>query len=333
MVSRPNRRTFLKTGVAVGVATLAAPALAKAPINIRFSHIMQPSGHPKGEAAEMFKTLVAQRMGGDVVVEVFPNASLFNDEKVLEAMALGDVQMAAPALSKFETFTKAFQVFDLPFIFKDDAAVSQFEDSKTGLAMLASLKTQGLTGLAYWRNGMKQLSANKPLLMPADIKGLKIRIQPSEIIQAQFEVLGANPQKMAFPEVYGALQTGVVDGCENPWTNIYKQKFYEVQDGFTASNHGVIDYAVVADSAFWNGLPPDVRKELEAILVEVTAFERKRALELDLQSRDKLVSLGTTIRELNETQRAAWVAAVQPVWQRFSGQIGPDIVQAAAARS
>lgn len=325
-----NRRTLLASAAVAGVSALAAPALARGPINIRFSHIMQPSGHPKGEAAEKFRMLVEERLGGDVAVEVFSNASLFNDEKVLEAMALGDVQIAAPALSKFETFTKAFQVFDLPFIFRDDQHVSDFEDGETGRNLLQSLESQGLVGLAFWRNGLKQLSANKPILLPEDVKGLKFRIQPSEIIQAQFEALGANPQKMAFPEVYGALQTGVVDGCENPWTNIYKQKFYEVQEGFTASNHGVIDYAVVADSAFWSLLDADVRSELEDIMTEVTAFERNRALELDLSSRGKLEEMGVTIRELTDEQRNAWVDAVQPVWERFAPAIGEDIVSAAA---
>lgn len=326
-----TRRTTLKFALAAGGAALAAPALARGPQVIRFSHIMQPQGHPKGEAAEMMKTMVAERMGGDVELEVFSNASLFNDEKVLEAMALGDVQLAAPALSKFDTFTKVFRVFDLPFIFKDDAAVSAFEDSDTGKDMLASLSEQGLVGLAFWRNGLKQLSANKPLLMPEDARGLKFRIQPSPVIEAQFKELGANPQKMAFPEVYGALQTGVVDGCENPWTNIWKQKFYEVQDGFTATNHGVIDYAVVADMAFWNGLDNDVRTELESIMTEVTEFERNRALELDMESLESLKAAGTEIRELTAEQRAAWVEAMRPVWDQFSDEIGADIIDAAAA--
>lgn len=325
-----TRRTLLQMGSAACAASLAAPALGRAPITIRFSHIVAAEGHPKGEAARWFADQVADRLGGEVVVEIYPNGTLFNDEKVLEAMVLGDVQLAAPSLSKFETLTKVFRLFDLPFLFEDETAIDRFQDGLTGQRMLGELDRHGFKGLAYWRNGLKQLSANRPLLWPEDARGLKFRIQPSDVIQAQFEALGANPQKMAYPEVYGALQTGVVDGQENTWTNIWKSKFWEVQEGFTASNHGVIDYAVVADARFWGQLPGDVRVALESILAEATAMERRRAAELDAQSRGLIEAQGVPVRELTPEQRQAWIEAMQPVWDRFRGEIGEDIVAAVA---
>ncbi len=316
---------------AASAIALTAGLAAAEPITIRFSHIVAASGHPKGEAVEMFREMVAERLAGRVEVEVFPNASLYNDEKVLEAIALGNVEMAAPALSKFETFTPAFRVFDLPFLFENEDAVDAFQTSGPGQELLASLEDGGFVGLGYWRNGLKQISANVPLIEPSDAAGLKFRIQPSDVIQAQFQALGANPQKMAYPEVYGALSSGVVDGQENTWTNIYKSKFFEVQDGFTESDHGVIDYAVVASADFWNGLPDDIRDELTTILVEVTAEEKRLARSLNDEARAAVQAAGSEIRTLTPEQRAAWQEAMRPVWDRFSDEIGTDLIDAALA--
>ena len=208
-----------------------------------------------------------------------------------------------------------------------------FQNSEAGQELLASLEDRGFVGLGYWRNGMKQISANRPLIEPADAAGLKFRIQPSPVIQAQFEALGANPQKMAYPEVYGALSSGVVDGQENTWTNIYKSKFFEVQDGFTESNHGVIDYAVVASADFWNGLPDDIRGELTAILEEVTAEEKRLARSLNDEAKAKVQEAGVEVRTLTPEQRAAWEEAMRPVWDRFADEIGTDLVDAARSAS
>ena len=217
---------------------------------IKFAHVTNADKHPKGIAASLFAERVNAEMDGKLCVEVFPNSTLYDDDKVLEAMLAGDVQLAAPSLSKFETFTKKYRLFDLPFVFDDINAVDRYQNSEDGQALLDAMQRKGLQGLEFWHSGMKQLSANKPLLMPEDAKGLKFRIQPSDVLQAQFEALGANPQKMAFSEVYGALQTGVVDGQENTWSNTYGQKFFEVQDGVTETNHGVLDYMVVASTDF-----------------------------------------------------------------------------------
>jgi C4-dicarboxylate-binding protein DctP len=216
-------------GLMAGLGLASAPAGAE--ILIKFSHVVAEKGQPKGEAAAEFAARVNKELAGEVKVEVYPNSQLYNDDKVLQAMLLGDVQMAAPSLSKFEQYTLKYRVFDLPFLFNDIAAVDRFQHSATGQKLLTAMEDKGLTGLAYWHNGMKEMSANKPLLVPADAKGLKFRIQESDVLQAQFEALGANPQKMAFSEVYGALQQGVVDGQENTWSNIYTKKFMRFRTG------------------------------------------------------------------------------------------------------
>jgi C4-dicarboxylate-binding protein DctP len=318
---------FLSTALLAGLALPAAEAGAE--IVIKFSHVVAEST-PKGQGALLFKKLAEERLPGEVKVEVYPNSQLFGDAKEMEALALGDVQIIAPSLSKFDKFTKQLQVFDLPFLFDDIAAVDRFQQSDDGKQLLTSMEDLGYVGLGYWHNGMKQLSANKPLRTPADAGGLKFRIQASDVLLAQFEALDANPQKMAFAEVYQALQVGTVDGQENTWSNIYTQKFFEVQPYITETNHGVIDYMVVTNSEFWNGLPEDIRTELEAIMAEVTAEVNKLAEDLNQQDKQKIVDSGNSeIITLTPEQRAEWVSAMQPVWDQFREDIGQDLIDAA----
>ncbi len=323
-------RGFLLSAAFAATAVSGIAARA-GEIVIKFSHVVSPTNHPKGVGAQLFADCVNERLKGKARVEVYPNSQLYNDNKVLEALLLGDVQMAAPSLSKFERFTKKYRVFDLPFLFKNIEAVDRFQKSEVGQKLLHAMDDKGLVGLAYWHNGMKQLSANRPLLWPEDAKGLKFRIQQSDVLQAQFEALGAVPQKMAFSEVYGALQQGVVDGQENTWTNIYTKKFYEVQDGITETNHGLIDYLVVTSKEFWDGLPDDVRAGVKQCLDEATAKEQAMAGKLNEEAKAKIIAAGTVVRELTPEQREAWVKAMKPVWEKFKGDIGEDVIQAALA--
>ncbi|RED50844.1 TRAP transporter substrate-binding protein [Aestuariispira insulae] len=320
---------MLKLGVAAAAMIAASLSAQAEEIVIKFSHVVAASGHPKGEAAALFAERVNERMKGKVRVEVYPNSQLFNDNKVMEALLLGDVQMAAPSLSKMEKYTKKFRIFDLPFLFKDVNAVDRFQASAEGKALLNAAEGKGVKGLAYWHNGMKQMSANKPLISPADASGLKFRIQTSDVLEAQFRALDANPQKMAFSEVYGALQTGVVDGQENTWSNIYTKKFFEVQDGITETDHGILDYIVITSSDFWNGLPTDIRAELEQILTEVTNERNTLSTQINLENKQKVVAAGTEVRKLTDEQRAKWVEAMKPVWAEFEGDIGSDLINAA----
>ena len=299
-------------------------------IVIKFSHVTTEATQ-KGKAAVQLMNRVNDEMNGKACMEVFPNSTLYNDDAVLEAMLQGDVQLAAPSLSKFEQFTKVFRLFDIPFMFKNMAAVDEFQNSEAGQAMKESMVRRGLLGLEFWHNGMKQFSANKPLINPSDATGLKFRIQPSEVIKAQIAALNASPQPMAFSEVYGALQTGVVDGQENTWSNIYTKKFFEVQDGVTETNHGLIDYMLVTSVDFWDGLPDDVRTQLTTIINEVTVKNNAEGGDTDAKARQAVLDAGTTIRELTAEQRQAWVDAMKPVWGQFLEDIGQENIDAAQA--
>jgi C4-dicarboxylate-binding protein DctP len=313
-------------GIILGVTQANAD-----PIVVKFSHVVAENT-PKGQGALLFKKLAEERLPGKVSVEVYPNSQLFGDAKEMEALALGDVQLIAPSLSKFDRFTKQVQVFDLPFLFDDIAAVDRFQASPEGRELLNAIADKGYTGLAYWHNGLKQLSANTPLRNPEDAAGLKFRIQASDVLLAQFEALKANPQKMAFAEVYQALQTGAIDGQENTWSNIYSQKFFEVQKYITESNHGALDYMVVTNTDFWNGLPDDVRDELTKIMDEVTIEVNRIANEFNERDKQKIVESGRAeIIALTPEEVAAWRAAMAPVYDRFRDEIGADLIKAAQA--
>ncbi|WP_027132786.1 TRAP transporter substrate-binding protein [Geminicoccus roseus] len=304
---------------------------AQAVETIKFSHVVADNT-PKGQAALKFKERAEALLPGEVEVEVYPNSQLFGDAKEMEALALGDVQMIAPSLSKFDRFTKKLQVFDLPFLFDDIQAVDRFQSSEVGQGLLTELEDMGFIGLAYWHNGMKQLSAKQPLIEPKDAEGLKFRVQNSDVLVAQFQAVGAVPQKMAFAEVYQALQVGTVDGQENTWSNSFSQKYQEVQSDFTISNHGLVDYAVVVNAEWWNGLSDEVRAGLTTALEEATALNNEIAEKLNQDARAKIAeSNGVTIHELTPEQRAAWVEAMQPVWKQFEEDIGADLIEAAAS--
>ncbi|MGO1118130.1 TRAP transporter substrate-binding protein [Rhodovibrionaceae bacterium A322] len=322
---------FAATTTGSSSVAQASEACQPGEIVIKFSHVTNTDRHPKGIAASLLEQRVNDEMNGKACMEVYPNSQLYNDNKVLEALLLGDVQMAAPSLSKFEKYTKKFRIFDLPFMFNDIAAVERFQASEGGQALKNSMRKKGLLGLEFWHNGMKQLSATKPLLVPADAEGLKFRIQASDVLKAQFEAVGGNPQKMSFKEVYGALQTGVIQGQENTWSNIYGKKFFEVQDGVTESNHGIIDYLVVTSTEWWDGLPGDVRDQLQTILAEVTATRNSESTAINEQNKELIIKAGGTVRQLTPEQRAMWVEAMKPVWAQFEGDVGADTIAAAQA--
>jgi C4-dicarboxylate-binding protein DctP len=322
-----------KVGIAFAVIAMlvAAPAVKADEIVIKFSHVVAENT-PKGQAANKFKALVEQRLAGKVKVEVFPNSQLFNDNTVLGAMLLGDVQLAAPSLSKFGKYTKKLPIFDLTFLFKDIQAAERFQQGPAGQKLLMSMKDKGLIGLGYLHNGTKQLSASKALRVPADAKGLKFRIQTSDVLAAQFEAVDALPLKKAFSEVFTLLQTKAIDGQENTWSNIYSKKFFEVQDYITESNHGLIDYLVVTSAEFWDGLPADIRTEVKKSLDEAIAFGNKVALDKAVSDRKLIMDSGRTkILQLSDSERKKWVEVMKPVWKKFEDQIGKDLIDAAVA--
>ncbi len=320
---------FIALTLAAATLLSTSVAVQAAPIKIKFSHVVAEST-PKGVGGKMFKELVEKRLAGKVVVEVYPNSQLYDDKKVMEALLLGDVQMAAPSLAKFGKYTKKLQVFDLPFLFDDLEALERFQNGDMGKQLLQSMSKKGYLGLAYWHNGMKQLSGNTALRTPEDINGLKCRIQQSDVLQAQFEAVGVNPQKLAFAEVYNALQTGVVDCAENPWSNIFSKKFHEVQKYISETNHGALDYLLVTNAGFWKKLPDDIRTELEKIIAEVTLEVNKQAYDLAMESRQKVIDSGRSeVLTLTKEEVAKWRKAMKPVWDEFEKQIGKDVIEAA----
>ena len=308
-------------------------ASAQTPIVIKLSHVVAENT-PKGLASLKFKELAEKKLPGKVQIQVFPNSQLFGDAKELEALLLNDVQIINPSLSKFDRYTKKIQVFDLPFLFKDSKSAQSFQGSKEGQALLKSMEDKGLIGLAYWANGMRHFAANKDFTVPADIKGLKFRIQASDVYESIMKAFGASGQKMAFAEVYQGLQTGVVDGQENTFSNMYSQKFHEVQKTIVETNHGILDYMVVVNAKWWNGLPADIKKGLTEAMNEATVYNNKISQEKNDEARKAIVDSGKTkIKILTDAQLAEWKKAVAPVYAQFKNDIGADLIKAAQSHS
>ncbi|WMS44243.1 DctP family TRAP transporter solute-binding subunit [Acuticoccus sp. MNP-M23] len=326
-------KSVLGAAVAALVIT-TAPAIANCDDGetvIKFSHVVAETGHPKGEFATELASRINDEMNGKACMQVFPSSQLYDDDKVMEALLLGDVQLAAPSLSKFGAYTRVLGVFDLPFVFQNVAAMERFLATDEGKSLLTSMEDVGYVGLGYIYNGMKQFSADKPLIQPTDAEGLKFRIQTSDIAAAMIEALGANAQKLAFNEVYGALQQGVVDGQENTYTNIYQQKFFEVQDGITETNHQMLSYFMVTTQDFLDSLDDDTRTQFLTLVDEVSVKMNGLANSLNDQAKENIIAAGGTIRTLDTDQRQAWVDAMKPVWGEFEEEIGKNIIDAAVA--
>jgi C4-dicarboxylate-binding protein DctP len=316
-------------GIFVAAALLLAGAPAQAqPILIKFSHVVAPDT-PKGRAAEHFRKLVEERTRGAVKVEVYPNSQLYKDKEELEALQLGSVQMLAPSLAKFGPLgAREFEVFDLPYLFDGYESLHKVTQGPVGRGMLQRLADKGIVGLDFWDNGFKALSANKPLRKPADARGLKLRIQSSKVLEAQMRALRALPQVMAFSEVYAGLQTGVVDGTENPPSNFYTQKMHEVQKHLALTDHGYLGYAVIANKRFWDGLSADVRKTLEACMAESTKFANEIAKAENDQALAMVRASGRTdVIALSAAEKAEWRAALLPVHREMAGKIGKDLLE------
>ncbi len=328
------RRTWVQAAaatVAMAAALCAAPAaLAQAPIVIKFSHVVAPDT-PKGKGAQRFKELAEERTKGKVKVELYPNSQLYKDKEELEALQLGSVQMLAPSLAKFGPLgAKEFEVFDLPFLFKDSAAFRGITEGPLGVELFNKLESKGIHGLAYWDNGFHIMSANKPLHAVADFKGLKMRIQSSKVLDAQMRALGAIPQVMAFSELYQALQSGVVDGTEGVPSNFYTQKIYEVQKHITLSNHGHLAYAVIVTKKFWDGLPADIRTTLEGAVKDSTTYANAIAATENGVALEKIKASGkTTIYTPTAAEQTEWKKALMPVHKEMESRVGKATIEAA----
>ena len=306
---------------------LGSPAAAQKPIVIQFSHVVAPNT-PKGKAADKFKQLAESYTRGKVKVEVFPNSSLYKDNEELQALQLGAVQMLAPSLAKFGPLgVREFEVFDLPYILPNKRVLRAITEGSLGKKLLGRLEGKNIKGLAYWDNGFKIMSANRPLHMPDDFRGLKMRVQPSRVIEAQMRALGAVPQHIVFSEVYQALQTGAVDGTENPPSNMYTQRMNEVQKHATVSYHGYLGYAVIVNKKFWDGLPADVRETLERAMAEATTYANEIAQQENDDALEAIRKSGrTTVHELSAEERAGWGKALEPVTRNLAARLGKELI-------
>ena len=313
--------------LAAALADAGAQAQAQSPIVIKFSHVVA-ADTPKGKAAERFKQLAEKATGGRVRVDVYPNNQLYKDKEELEALQLGAVQMLAPSLAKFGPLgVREFEVFDLPYIFPTKEVLYRVTEGQIGQGLLKKLESKGITGLAFWDNGFKVMSANKPIRTPADFKGLKMRIQPSKVLDAQMRALGASPQALSFNEVYQALQSGVVDGTENPPSNFYTQRMHEMQRHLTVSNHGYLGYAVIVNKKFWDGLPSGIRSALEGAMKEATKYANAIAQQENEAAMEAIRRSGkTTVYVLSDKEREEWRRTLLSVHKEMEPRIGKDLL-------
>ncbi len=310
---------------------LSMNAWAQSPIVIKFSHVVAKDT-PKGKAAEKFKELAEAATKGRVKIEIFANSTLYKDKEELEALQLGAVQMLAPSMAKFGPLgIKEFELFDLPYLFTDQASLERVTNGPVGQEMLKRLEPKGLIGLSFWDNGFKIMSSNRPMHAPSDVKGLKLRIQASKVLDEEMRVLGANPQVMAFSEVYQALKTSVVDGLENVPSNLYTQKMHEVQKHMTVTNHGYIGYAVVVNKKFWEKLPADIRSQLDLAMKEATQYANKIAQQENEQALEAIRKSGkTTVYTPSEAEKSEWRKVMLPVHKTMEERIGKDLIAAAS---
>ena len=298
-------------------------------IVVKFSHVVTDET-PKGKGAIRFKELAEAKTQGRVKVEVYPNSQLYKDREELEALQLGAVQMLAPSVSKFGPLgVRKFEVFDLPYMFADESSLEHVVEGPVGKGLFKLLEPKGIVGLAYWFNGFKEFTANKPLRKLDDFKGMKIRIQSSKILEGEIKAFGAIPQVMAFSEVYTALQQGVVDGEENTSSNKYTQKMHEVQKHMTLSDHGVVMYAVIVNKKFWDGLPADIRKSLGEAMAESTQYVWDIAKKENDDALAKIKAAKTTqVYVLPAAEKAVWRRAMLPLYREYEGVVGKETLQA-----
>src|SRR5258708_826297 len=320
-------RKFVLAGVAAAIFVIPAAGVAQSTSIIKCSHVVAIDT-PKGKGALKFKELAEKYTDGKVRIEVYPNSSLYKDKEEIEALQLGSVQMLAPATAKFAALgAKEFEALDLAWLFKDEETYAKAMKGPVGKWLFQKLESKGISGLAYWDNGFHMTSASRPLLNPADFQGLKVRISGSKIADRYFRDVGSIPQIMAFSEVYQALQTGVVDGCENTPSNYLTQKFYEVQKDITVSYHAHLQYAVIVNSKFWNGLPPDIRKQLDKAMDEATNYTNSIAVKENEDALAEIKKSGkTTLHYLTQDQRKAWQTAMAPSYTWAKSRVGQEVL-------
>lgn len=326
------RLKHIFAGIAASLAIQTAAANAacdEGEIRVRFSHVVAADGHPKGEAAAYLAERVNAELDGELCMEVYPDSSLYEDDEALKALLAGELELAAPSSARFDQYTGRLRLFDLPFLFKDSTELGRFSSGEMGRKLLASVEGHGLVGLDYWLAGFKQFTADRPLLMPADARGLSFRVQESELSAAMIQALEATAKPIPLAKVRDALASGEVNGQENTWSNIATQGFHGVQDGVTETNHQSFVYVLVTSSQFLAGLSPAVRERFLDIVADATSKANADFAGLEAENRRQIEASGETIRTLTEAQRRQWVEAMRPVWDKFADGIGKDAIEAA----
>ncbi|RED17831.1 TRAP transporter substrate-binding protein DctP [Pontivivens insulae] len=297
-------------------------------VELLFHHDAPAIGHPKGEAAGLLASFVNSELDGRACMTVVADAPGYSDSTVLEGLAEGRYNMAAPAMGNLGNISERFLIFDLPFMFRDLSVVFEYHDGKLGRELLRDAEEDGLLGLAYWTDGMKALSANRAVELPADFEGLTFGTQDALIEQFYFREMGAETETIELANLADALSEGIVDGQNTTWTNISARGLALDHEQIVESNHGLVQYMVVTDPIFWNGLDADLRADLE-LLIEIVAQERNRfAFELANIAKREALSDGIEIATLDEEEYRTWRLAMQSTWLHFGGVIGFDQISA-----
>lgn len=299
------------------------------PIIIKFSHVTAIDS-VKGQAADRFAELVAEKTDGKAKVEVYPSSQLYGDADELDALVSGNVHMIAPSVTKMVKLDPRWQYVDMPFLFADQEHTHKFFESDIAQTILNSdqLSSNDIMGLQFWENGFKHFSSSKKeMKTPEDLKGMKFRAQAGKVLESQFNALDAGSATISFGETYAALQQGTVDGQENTFNNFDTQKYSEVQKYLTVSEHGRLDYAVFVNKPFWEGMPEDIRTQVEEALQEATDLEWQLANDENAKSFENIKESGTVeVTELSEEERQKFVDALQPVYDEFSDDITPELL-------
>ncbi|MFC5589455.1 DctP family TRAP transporter solute-binding subunit [Sporosarcina soli] len=299
---------------------------------IRIAHLV-PEEQSSHLAALTFKEKLEKESNGRLKVEIYPNGALFgSDREAIEAVQLGNLEMTIPAVAPLASFNKKFMVFDLPFIFNDHEAAYKALDGELGESLLEDLQKNSLKGLVFAENGFRHMSNHKgAITSPDDLKGMKFRTLENPVHTDTFKSFGANASPFAFGELYTALQQGTYDAMEAPISLYYTNKFYEVQEYLTLTGHVYAATILLMNNDFYNQLPEDLQALVTEASEEYRTEQREIAQGQDVEFLEKLKENGMKVNEITPEQKDAFREAAKVVYDKFTAEIGEDLVEQAKA--